>query len=188
MRQTNTARRHRVRLRALWFAIGLSGCATPAVHPVATPVLRRTDPLAAAMLAGHNRERASAGLPALAWSDRLAVDAAIHARFLADTGRFEHAVQPAGRTREGENLFAGTRGGYSLDEMLAAWTGERTDFVNMPTPGFSRSGNWATVGHYTQIMWRETRQVGCAIASGAGRDYLVCRYFPAGNVYGRSAY
>jgi len=168
-------------------ALALAGCAT-----TPTPVPSRADPppdaLAADMLAGHNAERASAGLPPLGWSAALAADAAAHARFLATTGRFEHAMQPDGSRREGENLFAGTLGTYSHAEMLTAWTGERDDFVNLPAPGFSRSGNWAAVGHYTQIMWRDTRQVGCAIASGSGRDYLVCRYMPAGNVIGRRAY
>jgi hypothetical protein len=44
------------------------------------------------------------------------------------------------------------------------------------------------VAHYVQIVWRGTRAVGCAMASGASDDYLVCRYSPAGNVVGQKAF
>jgi hypothetical protein len=40
------------------------------------------------------------------------------------------------------------------------------------------------VGHYTQLIWPTTREVGCAVAKGQGNDVLVCRYAPAGNVLG----
>ena len=46
------------------------------------------------------------------------------------------------------------------------------------------SGDWSAVGHYTQIVWPTTRRVGCATASNRANDYLVCRYWPAGNVVG----
>ncbi|MFD2429036.1 CAP domain-containing protein [Sphingobium scionense] len=43
---------------------------------------------------------------------------------------------------------------------------------------------WQDVAHYTQIIWRGTRSVGCALAEGRSFDYLVCRYYPAGNMFG----
>ena len=52
-------------------------------------------------------------------------------------------------------------------------------------PTVSRSGNWETVGHYTQMVWPTTTRVGCAVASNASNDFLVCRYSPAGNIDGR---
>ena len=48
-------------------------------------------------------------------------------------------------------------------------------------PDNSRTGEWRDVAHYTQIVWPATTQVGCALASSATTDYLVCRYAPAGN-------
>ena len=90
--------------------------------------------------------------------------------------------------RQGENLFTGTRGAYRYDEMVDLWVDERRDFANRTVPGASISGNWAGVAHYVQIVWRGTRAVGCAMASGASDDYLVCRYSPAGNVVGQKAF
>jgi hypothetical protein len=35
------------------------------------------------------------------------------------------------------------------------------------------------------MIWRGTRKVGCALGDGANYEYLVCRYFPAGNAFGK---
>jgi uncharacterized protein YkwD len=152
------------------------------------PMPRGAGLLKSAMLDGHNEARAAVGLPPLVWDDRLAGDAAAYAQVLARSGKFEHARQVNGPGREGENLFTGTRDAYSYAEMVELWVVEKKDFVNLPTPAFSRTGNGEAVAHYTQIVWRATTAVGCATASNATDDYLVCRYSPPGNVYGQKAY
>ena len=40
-------------------------------------------------------------------------------------------------------------------------------------------------GHYTQVVWRNTREVGCAVARNGSDDFLVCRYWPSGNWMGQ---
>ena len=60
--------------------------------------------------------------------------------------------------------------------------------VGRPYKRQRTTGNWEDVGHYTQMIWRGTRRVGCALGEGAQYDYLVCRYYPAGNVYGMSPF
>jgi hypothetical protein len=152
------------------------------------PMPRGAGLLKSTMLAGHNAARVAVGVPPLAWDDRLASDAAAYAQVLARTGKFEHARQPPGPGREGENLFTGTRDAYAYAEMVGLWVDERKDFVNLPTPAFSRTGQGEAVAHYTQIVWRTTSAVGCALASNRTDDYLVCRYSPPGNVYGQRAY
>ncbi len=54
---------------------------------------------------------------------------------------------------QGENLWTGTRGAYRYDEMMGHWLGERRNFVNLPVPESSRTGQFGDVGHYTQIVW-----------------------------------
>jgi len=139
------------------------------------------------MLAGHNVARGSVGLRPLLWDDRLAAAAGSQAAAMARTGVFAHSAGIAG-SGQGENLWMGTRGGYGYAEMVGRWVAERRDYIDAPTPAFSRTGQWQDVGHFTQIMWRGTTHVGCALASGAADDYLVCRYSPAGNVVGQRAY
>ena len=38
------------------------------------------------------------------------------------------------------------------------------------------------------MIWAETKQVGCGIANGHGDEYLVCQYYPAGNMDGDTVY
>ena len=138
----------------------------------------------ARILAAHNAVRAEAGMPPLAWDPALAEAAAGYAIQLAITNSFQHSDRNA-RRGTGENLWMGTRGYYSYEAMVGGWSSERRFFVPGVFPAVSRSGNWEDVGHYTQMVWPTTTRVGCALASSAWADYLVCRYSPAGNVTGR---
>ena len=52
-------------------------------------------------------------------------------------------------------------------------------------PSNSRSGDVEKVGHYTQLIWRNSRRVGCATAVGRYEEFLVCRYSEAGNISGQ---
>ena len=133
----------------------------------------------------QNPARAAAGVSALAWNPARAAEAAGYARELARTGRFEHAKQPQGALRQGENLWTGTRGAYRYEEMIGHWVDERRYYRRAPTPDFSTSGRWEDVAHYTQIIWRGTTQFGCATAGNAKDDFLVCRYTPPGTVVGQ---
>lgn len=155
--------------------------------PDPVPAPRGAALLKAAMIAGHAAARAAAGVPSLIWDETLVASAQQHADEIARTGRYQHAVQPAGVARQGENMWAGMRGVYRYEEMVGLWSIERSDFVDAPAPAFSRSGDWHKVGHYTQMIWRGTTGFGCAMTSDGARDYLVCRYAPAGNVIGRHA-
>ena len=56
---------------------------------------------------GHNLARKMVGVPPLVWDDKLADHARAYAAVLARTGKFQHAEQPMGPGREGENLFIG---------------------------------------------------------------------------------
>jgi hypothetical protein len=162
--------------------------ASPAVRP-AEPVLADAPQvgLAERLLAEHNRERDRTGVPRLAWNDRLAGEALAWAQKLAREGTLRHASE-AENGGAGENLWMGTAGYFAPERMIGAFVNERRFYQHGNFPDVSRTGKWQDVGHYTQLVWRDTREVGCALARGSGNDVLVCRYWPAGNWMGESAY
>src|SRR3546814_4334938 len=76
----------------------------------------------------------------------------------------------------------GSTGYFSYAEMVRSWTDEKRYFRRAALPKFSTTGRWSDVGHYTQIIWHSTTDVGCAIAVSQSDEYLVCRYTTPGNV------
>jgi hypothetical protein len=148
------------------------------------PAARGEALLRGTMIAAHNRARREYGVGPLAWDEGLARDAAVYARTLARSGRFEHDPQAGRRPHQGENLWVGTRSAYSYAEMIGLLVDERRMYRPGRFPAVSRTGEWSHVAHYTQIVWPTTTSVGCATASNRENDYLVCRYLPAGNVVG----
>ena len=139
---------------------------------------------AARLLAIHNAERARVHAPPLQWDPQLAASAATYGPVLARMGRLEHSPR-ASRPGQRENLWMGPRGVYSPEQMVGGWIAERAFFRPGLFPNVSRTGNWSDVSHYTQMIWRGTTRVGCAIQPAGRMEYLICRYSPPGNVDGK---
>ena len=141
------------------------------------------NPFASRLLAAHNLERDRAGVERLKWSSKLAQDAQAWAEHLAAKDALVHATQEQ-RQSAGENLWMGTAGMYSAEDMVGGFAAERAIFKPGKFPEVSRTGKWQDVGHYTQLIWRDTKEVGCAVVRNKVNDVLVCRYFPGGNWIG----
>ncbi len=139
----------------------------------------------ARILAMHNRERAAVGSPPLAWDPALAASAARYAPTLASLGRLAHSPRDT-RPGQRENLAMGSASHYGADHLVAFWIDEKRHFRPGTFPNVSRTGYWKDVAHYTQMIWKGTTNVGCAMHAAGGRNYLICRYSPPGNADGRS--
>lgn len=140
--------------------------------------------MAADVLRLHNAERSAVGVAPLAWDPALAVAADQWASQMAARDQWGHSPR-ALRQGQGENLWMGTVGAYPLSAMIGAWIEEKSLFRPGIFPNVSRSGNWADVGHYTQMISSRSTAVGCAMRSNRRWTYFVCRYAPSGNVDGR---
>jgi hypothetical protein len=138
-----------------------------------------------AILDHHNAYRSALQLPSLLWSPELASDALVWARHLAEIDQGQHDHDAIGK--EGENLWWGTTNAFPIGFMVDTWGAEKKFFREGLFPD-CRANRSAVVGHYTQMVWRNTQAVGCALVSNSHNDYLVCRYSPAGNVIGQKPY
>jgi hypothetical protein len=171
-------------MRPLSVLVGLAAAAAaPAPAGPATLTIPASTAFALRIVDLHNRARSAAGVGPIGWDPAFAAAADAWAAELARTGRWGHSPNGS-RAGQGENLWMGTRGAFGLDQMVGSWAGEGRWFVPGQFPNVSRTGDWTRVGHYTQMIWRGTSRVGCALRSSARNDYLVCRYSPPGNVMG----
>ncbi len=139
------------------------------------------------VLAMHNRERAAVGAPPLAWDPALAMAAASYGPALAARDRLAHSPRES-RPGQRENLAMGSTSYYGVEDLVGFWVEEKRHFQRGVFPNVSRTGRWADVAHYTQMVWKSTTNVGCALHNGGDRSYLICRYSPPGNADGRPVF
>jgi len=137
-----------------------------------------TEAMRREILDAHNRVRSSVGVPPLTWSDRLAAVAQDWANHLVVEGRLHHRASP----RYGENLYLISGGRATPNDVVSAWAGEAEDYDYRTNTCRSRCG------HYTQIVWRRTKAVGCAAARSRNIEVWVCEYYPPGNYVGERPY
>jgi pathogenesis-related protein 1 len=147
----------------------------------------------AGITAAHNRVRARLGVPPLTWNPALADVAQRWASACVDRqpprGMIDHSSgeSPVFAGPLGENLHATTGPAVDPTGAVEGWAAEAKDYDYATDT--CRGG--AMCGHYTQVVWRTTREVGCAVSTCPRLRYrtsLVCNYFPAGNWEGQRPY
>ena len=126
----------------------------------------------------HNQLRGEVGARPLRWNPALAEHAQQYANILAETGKAQHSSR-VGRENERENIVVGRPSGISQIQMVQIWVNERRFFRPGTFPDVC-SGDWSQCGHYTQMIWPTTTDLGCGYARGRF-DAFVCRYSPPGN-------
>jgi len=149
------------------------------------------DPFRDGLLVAHNAVRAGASptpappLPSLTWS----TSAEARAQSWADKCQWFH--NPNARPY-GENLFASTDLSTTPDQVVAAWASEAQHYDYAS----NTCASGQVCGHYTQVVWRNTTEVGCAKQDcttgspfgGGTWQFWVCNYAPAGNFVGQRPY
>ncbi|KAE8223616.1 hypothetical protein CF319_g3372 [Tilletia indica] len=123
---------------------------TTSATPTATSTASAQKAAELDMLNAHNMYRARHGAPALTWDSTLAAAAATWANKCI----WAHSGGPYG-----ENGASSVGMDMTMADSVPMWYGEILDY-NFSKPDFS----YAT-GHFTQLVWKDTTTVGCAIAT-----------------------
>ncbi|XP_046566975.1 GLIPR1-like protein 1 [Haliotis rubra] len=127
------------------------------------------------------------GIPDLTWDERLARKA----KAWADGCQFKHTS--AGEF--GENLYMEMSQKPEEDIVVNGFQGWWDEVGQFNYNGASCMNTGSC--HYSQVIWAETRKVGCAMKKcrqipqmpgGKNIQYLVCFYDPKGNWYGEKPY
>jgi pathogenesis-related protein 1 len=138
----------------------------------------------AGITAAHNAVRADVGVAPLAWNAELAE---LATGFIADCV-FDHSTtaersNKAGFQYIGENLFSS--GGFmpTGQQVSDAWSSEESDY------NYAANTCSGVCGHYTQQVWADTTDLGCAVKACGGNMFIVsCEYGPGGNINGQRPY
>lgn len=137
-------------------------------------ILAATPAQITAWLEKHNSFRVFHGVPPVSWSATVAASA----QAFAETCPDKHSG-----SGYGENLAWAT---YNMgeDSVVQLWYDEES-LYDYDNPGFSSS-----TGHFTQVVWKGTTQIGCGFKSGCSFPWpnssvWVCQYNPPGNYLGQ---
>jgi pathogenesis-related protein 1 len=156
----------------------------------------------AAIVAAHNVSRTAVGVAPVRWSDALRERAEKWAAHLRDheSCRMEHSpgsgenLYKAGphqaaseRDSDGNWLWKNSLQSVSEADVVGLWDREK-QWYDHATNTCSAPAN-KSCGHYTQVVWRNSLEVGCAKAICSDFSQVwVCNYAPAGNVQGEKPY
>lgn len=154
----------------------------------------------AGMTLYHNQVRAAVDTTGVAggplspmqWDPNLAALAAAWVAQCQDTdnnGLVDHSSQQsrtnaAGYAYVGENIYA-SGGTATAMGAVDLWAAEKANYT------YSTNTCSGVCGHYTQIVWRTSLHVGCALHTCSGLAYpstIVCNYGPGGNYNGQQPY
>jgi len=127
-----------------------------------------------AILDYHNKLRNAVGVKALTWSSGITKVAQAWVNNLAATScSLKHS-----NSKYGENLYWGS-GSRNLNDAAQTWEKEKINYES----------NTGTSGHYTQMVWSNSTELGCAAATCSnGATIIACNYNPPGNFAGQKPY
>ncbi|AFY38308.1 SCP-like extracellular [[Leptolyngbya] sp. PCC 7376] len=142
-----------------------------------------TSPTAIAqMVEAHNDWRANYGITeTVEWDETIAAYAQEWADHLSANNLRGHRPD----CDYVENIAYASGQMLSSAAVVDLWGNEVHDYdyaTNTCAPG-------KVCGHYTQVVWRDSRKIGCGMARTAdGKEVWVCNYDPKGNWVGQKPY
>jgi len=127
-------------------------------------------------IAEHQKWRAEVKSEPLKWNIDIQKKAEDYALQLAKLGRLKHS-----NSGLGENLYWFSGQTFKPADATDAWGSEKSLY----SPGTKISNtNYQDFGHYTQMIWPKTTELGCGVAQSQHGTFVVCQYNPPGNYIG----
>ena len=129
-------------------------------------------------LQAHNNYRKIHHTEPLKLNRELCKIAQNYSEHLANVGRLQHSDNNYHNDAMGENLYCCFGKDPTGSSVTSSWYSE--------IKNYNYSGDWSNgTGHFTQIVWKETKEVGFGKAKDQnGKTFVVANYYPAGNVLG----
>jgi uncharacterized protein YkwD len=114
------------------------------------------------------------------------------AQYLAANGLLQHSAANQ-RNNAGENLYVYYTTAPSISSDSLANTAVQSWYYEVKAYNYNSPGFSSATGHFTQVVWKSSTQLGCGAARGTktmngtkfNAFYVVCHYIPAGNVQGQ---
>ena len=146
-------------------------------------------------VAAHNKHRSKKSLPGLTWSADLAQIAQGWVDRLAaeQCGTLEHRPASYLNPRNlGENLASASASPNPPDKGPTSAVDDWASEEKFYDYAANECQTGQACGHYTQVVWRDTRELGCGEASCTDGEWMTkvwaCNYRPAGNFVGQKPY
>jgi len=111
---------------------------------------------------------------------------------MANSGICKHDKEFNNKHNYGENLYCSSENKkITIKEAMKNWFDEELPYYDYVSGScsegtYSNSNQSIECGHYTQVIWQDTREVGCAVSqfkTGIYKDgYIyICKYYKGGN-------
>ena len=128
----------------------------------------------------HNSARSQVGVANVVWNTTVATYAQNYANQRKVDCNLVHSGGPYG-----ENLAEGS-GTFTATTAVNLWVAEKTYY----TYSTNTCASGHVCGHYTQVVWRTSTQIGCARVqcTNNGWWFVICSYYPPGNYVGQFPY
>ena len=128
----------------------------------------------------HNHWRKEVGIGPLKWSDKLAKVAQGWAN---KQSKKDCGCVHSPDDKYGENIYCSEGIDSDPKDIVDDWASEKEYYDHVK--GRCKGGE---CGHYTQIVWQKTTEVGCGMAKCGGKEIWVCNYNPPGNYVNQKPY
>ena len=130
------------------------------------------------LLTSHNKYRKNHQADKMTRNTEIEDIAQEYAEHLASIQGFVHSDNKYKGQGLGENIYWAYNIELTGEVVTKDWYSEIKNY-DFSTPGFKQG-----TGHFTQVVWKSSKEIGCGFGESDGY-YVVCNYYPAGNFHGQ---